>query len=79
MHVMVHPNCLIFISVLPLRFEDEIISELWISPQSSHAFHNIPMIKLCRFTLCSNNPSFESWAARKRVINDAIELIGSFV
>lgn len=64
MHVMVHPNRLINISILPLRFEDEVVCELGVAPQGPYAFHNVPMIKLRGFTLCRYDASFESRAPR---------------
>ena len=64
MHIMVHPDRLVSISVLPLRFEDEVICELGVAPQGAYAFHNVPMVKFGGFALRRYDTSFESGAPR---------------
>lgn len=64
MHVMVHPNCLIGISVLPLRLEYQVIREFRVSPESSDTFHDVAVIEFRSLALCDNDASLEGRPAR---------------
>ena len=60
MHVEVHPDCVVGVSVVTLRHKDKNVGKFWIAIQSADALNNVAVEDLkdlaCDHNLSTNEP-----------------------
>ena len=75
MHLIVDTFRLLFISILALRSKRQVRCKLRIAVQRAHTVEDVTSIKIKCFTSYRDLFMLELWLARKRLVDDLIQVI----
>jgi len=75
LHVMVHPYCVVCISIVMLQLKCEIHRKFRIAPQGLQTLYNVPCIQLEGFSSNDDFMPLEARTAWELIVNYHIELI----